>query len=125
VSYGYVSQPINQTVLPATLQIPDPSCNMRASRTASSLNSRVKLLLAMVVPPVSSSHLNLVNVKSGARQGDVEKTLYWMEQARDARLPWYLATFSYFTAPRSLHQEPRMQALAEEAGIPMIPFPKD
>jgi hypothetical protein len=29
--YGYVSQPINQTVLPATLQIPDPSCNMRAS----------------------------------------------------------------------------------------------
>jgi hypothetical protein len=31
VSYGYVSQLINQTVLPATLQIPDPSCNMRAS----------------------------------------------------------------------------------------------
>jgi hypothetical protein len=31
-SYSYVSQPINQTVLPATLQIPDPSCNMRVSR---------------------------------------------------------------------------------------------
>jgi hypothetical protein len=31
-SDGYVSQPIDQTVSPATLQIPDPSCNMRVSK---------------------------------------------------------------------------------------------
>lgn len=37
-------------------------------RTASNLNSWVKLLRAIVVPPVSSSHLNLVIVKPGARQ---------------------------------------------------------
>jgi hypothetical protein len=35
-SYGYVSQPIDQTVLPATLQIPDPSCNMRAKAAPTS-----------------------------------------------------------------------------------------
>jgi len=38
------------------------------SRTASSLNLRIKLLRAVFVPPVSSSHLYLVNAKTGARQ---------------------------------------------------------
>ena len=38
------------------------------SQTASNLNSRLKLLRPIVVPPVSSSHLISVNVKPGARQ---------------------------------------------------------
>jgi len=56
--------------------------------------------------------------------GDNDKAVYWMEQARDARIPWYLGMFGWFTAPRSLHEDPRIQVLAEETGLPLVPFPK-
>jgi hypothetical protein len=41
-SYGYVSQPIDQTVSPATPQIPDPSCNMRAKAAPMHINRRFR-----------------------------------------------------------------------------------
>ena len=56
--------------------------------------------------------------------GDNDQAVYWMEQARDARIPWYLAMFPWFTAPRTLYEDPRVQALAEETGLPLVPFPK-
>ena len=56
--------------------------------------------------------------------GDVDNTVYWMEQAQHARIPWYLGMFGWFTAPRSLYEDPRVAALAEEAGVPLVPYPK-
>lgn len=60
-----------------------------------------------------------------AALGDVEKTVYWMEQAREANLPYRLGMFSWYTATRSLYKDPRIQAQAEADGMPLIPFPKD
>jgi tetratricopeptide (TPR) repeat protein len=60
-----------------------------------------------------------------AALGDVEKTVYWIEQARKANLPYRLGMFGWYTATRSLHNDPRIQAQAEMEGIPLIPFPKD
>ncbi len=59
-----------------------------------------------------------------AALGDVEKTLYWSAQAREKKLPWSLGMFSYFTAPRSLHEDPRIQAEAARYPIPLVPYPK-
>jgi serine/threonine-protein kinase len=59
-----------------------------------------------------------------AALGDVEKTVYWSGIAREQRLPWAIAFFSWFTAPRSLYKDPRIQ---EEAGLypaPLVPYPK-
>jgi hypothetical protein len=36
----------------------------------------------------------------------------------------YIGVFGWYTATRSLHENDRIQALAREAGLPLIPFPK-
>jgi TolB-like protein/Flp pilus assembly protein TadD len=59
-----------------------------------------------------------------AALGDLEKTLYWSEQAREKRLPWSLGLFSYFTATRSLLEDPRIQAEAALYPTPLVPYPK-
>jgi TolB-like protein/Tfp pilus assembly protein PilF len=59
-----------------------------------------------------------------AALGDVEKTLYWSAQAREKRLPWALGMFSYFTATRSLYEDPRIQAEAALFPTPLVPYPK-
>ncbi len=59
-----------------------------------------------------------------AALGDVEKTLYWSEQAREKKLPWSLGFFSYFTATRSLLEDPRIQAEAARYPTPLVPYPK-
>ena len=60
-----------------------------------------------------------------AALGDVEETLYWSAQAREKRLPWALGLFSYFTATRSLHEDPRIKAEAAQYPTPLVPYPKD
>ena len=60
-----------------------------------------------------------------AALGDVEKTLYWSEQARANKLPWSMGLFSYFTATRSLLGDPRIRAEAEKYPAPLVPYPKD
>lgn len=60
-----------------------------------------------------------------AALGDADKTAYWLEKMRDGGSPMYVGVFGWFTATRSLHEDPRIQALAEEAGLPLIPYPKD
>jgi TolB-like protein/tetratricopeptide (TPR) repeat protein len=59
-----------------------------------------------------------------AALGDVEKTVYWSQQARQQKLPWALWLFSWFTAPRSLHEDPRIQKEAGQYAAPLVPFPK-
>ena len=59
-----------------------------------------------------------------AALGDVEKTLYYSEQAREKKLPWAIGFFSYFTATRSLLEDPRIQAEAERYPTPLVPYPK-
>ena len=63
--------------------------------------------------------------KIHAALGDADKTVYWIEKLRDEGLPMYLAVFGWSTATRSLHEDPRIQALAKEAGLPLIPYPKN
>jgi TolB-like protein/Tfp pilus assembly protein PilF len=60
-----------------------------------------------------------------AALGDVDEALYWVEQMRDAGNPMYVGVFGWFTSTRSLHEDPRMKALAGEAGLPLIPYPKN
>ena len=60
-----------------------------------------------------------------AALGDVEKALYWSAQARENKLPWSLGLFSYFTAPRSLHEDPSIRAEAARYPTPLVPYPKE
>jgi TolB-like protein/Flp pilus assembly protein TadD len=59
-----------------------------------------------------------------AALGDVEKTVHWSGIAREQRLPWAIALFSYFTAPRSLYKDPRIQQEAALYPTPLVPYPK-
>jgi TolB-like protein/tetratricopeptide (TPR) repeat protein len=59
-----------------------------------------------------------------AALGDVEKALYWSAQAREQKLPWSLGLFSYFTATRSLYEDPRIKAEAAQYPTPLVPYPK-
>lgn len=60
-----------------------------------------------------------------AALGDADQAVYWLEKARDAGLPLYVGVFGWYTATRSLHEDPRIQALAEEADLPLVPYPKN
>ncbi|MGD9021828.1 MAG: tetratricopeptide repeat protein [Lysobacterales bacterium] len=60
-----------------------------------------------------------------AALGDSDQAVYWMEQLRDTGNPMYLAMFGWSAATRSLHEDPRIQAMADEAGLPLVPYPKD
>lgn len=59
-----------------------------------------------------------------AAPGDVDKTLYWLEQARERQMPWAFGFFSYFTAIRSLLEDPRIRAEAKLFPAPLVPYPK-
>jgi len=59
-----------------------------------------------------------------AALGDVEKTLYYLAQAREKRLPWALGFPSYFTATRSMLEDPRIRAEAALYPTPLVPYPK-
>ena len=56
--------------------------------------------------------------------GDVDKTIYWMQQAREQKLPWALGLPSYFVGVRSMHEDPRIQAEARLYPTPLVPYPK-
>lgn len=60
-----------------------------------------------------------------AALGDVEKALHWSNDAREKKFPWALGLFSYFTATRSLLDDPRIRAEAEKYPTPIVPYPKD
>jgi len=60
-----------------------------------------------------------------AALGDADKAVYWIKQLRDTGNPMYVGVFGWYTATRSLHKDPRIQAMAQEAGLPLTPYPKD
>jgi tetratricopeptide (TPR) repeat protein len=60
-----------------------------------------------------------------AALGDIEKTVHWSGIAREQRLPWAIALFSLFTAPRSLYKDPRIQKEAALYPTPLVPYPKE
>jgi TolB-like protein/Tfp pilus assembly protein PilF len=60
-----------------------------------------------------------------AALGDVDKTVHWMKQAREQKLPWSLGMPSFFTSVRSLHEDPRIQAEAALFVTPLVPYPKN
>jgi TolB-like protein/Tfp pilus assembly protein PilF len=70
--------------------------------------------------PLAAIPLTIIH----AALGDVEQTVHWMRVAREENLPWRLAMPGWFTAPRSLHEDPSIQAEAEIMGMPLIPYPK-
>lgn len=57
--------------------------------------------------------------------GEADEAIEWMERARDAKIAWYVALFSWFPGTRTLHQDPRFVAMAEEIGIDVVPYPRD
>jgi TolB-like protein/Tfp pilus assembly protein PilF len=60
-----------------------------------------------------------------AALGDVDKTLYWSKHAREKKFAWAIGLFSYFTATRSLLEDARIRAEAEQYPVPLVPYPKD
>jgi len=59
-----------------------------------------------------------------AALGDVEKTLHWAKQAREQKLSWAIGFFSWWTAPRSLYEDPRIRDEAAHYPTPLVPYPK-
>jgi TolB-like protein len=57
--------------------------------------------------------------------GDADEAVHWIEQLRDTGNPMYVGVFGWYTATRSLHEDSRIQAMAAEAGLPLVPYPKD
>ena len=57
--------------------------------------------------------------------GEADDAIHWMEQARDNRIAWYPGLFCFFHGSRMLHEDPRFVALADEIGVPVVPFPRD
>ncbi len=76
-------------------------------------------ILSTYEPKVNNA---LVLAMLHAVVGDTDEAIHWMEQARDARIGWYIALFNWFPGTRSLHEDPRFVAMAEEVGIELEPF---
>ena len=58
-----------------------------------------------------------------ASVGDVEQAMYWAEQVREIRMPWYPALFGLFPQFRALHDHPQVIAKAKELGVPLLDGP--
>lgn len=51
--------------------------------------------------------------------GDVENALYWAEQVREIRMPWYPGLFGLFPQFKALRTHPQVIAKAKELRIPL------
>ena len=49
--------------------------------------------------------------------GDAEETLKWLQAAKDQKIPWFPWQVTWFPQTKFLHDDPRMQAFADELGI--------
>jgi len=54
----------------------------------------------------------------------VDNALYWLDEVRKIRMPWYPWIVGWFRSFRPLHEHPRIIALAEELGVPLLSDPK-
>ena len=49
--------------------------------------------------------------------GDTDTAFKWLLKARDDKIPWYPWLLQWFPQTRSLHDDPRVIALADEIGL--------
>jgi tetratricopeptide (TPR) repeat protein len=54
-----------------------------------------------------------------ASVGDAEQALYWAEQVREIRMPWYPWLVGWFPQFRHLHDHPLIKEKASELGVPL------
>lgn len=67
------------------------------------------------IPAEADNALALVLIYGA--MGDTEQTMHWLEAARDSKLPWYPWLFDWFPQLRSMHGDPRLQAMARELNL--------
>ena len=60
---------------------------------------------------------SLVAVLIYASMGEHDKAYEWLLEAREKRVPWYPWLLSWYPQTRSMHDDPRVIALAEEIGL--------
>jgi len=58
-----------------------------------------------------------------ASVGDVEQALYWAEQVREIRMPWYPWLLGWFPQFKPLHDDPLIIEKARELGVPLLGQP--
>lgn len=49
--------------------------------------------------------------------GDVDDTFYWMDVAKEIKLPWYPWMVTWFPVADEVRNDPRMDEHAEEIGL--------
>ena len=81
---------------------------------------------AVELSPLSSFYISWLS-EQYRDAGDYNKAIELAESVLDPEpeYPVALLVLGWYTATRSLYEDPRIQALAKEAGLPLIPFPKD
>ncbi|HSG58114.1 MAG TPA: hypothetical protein VLA06_01150, partial [Woeseiaceae bacterium] len=52
-----------------------------------------------------------------AAMGDTDAAYKWLLKSRDDKIPWYPWLLQWFPQTRSLHDDPRIIALADELGL--------
>jgi len=58
-----------------------------------------------------------------ASLNDIDKAMYWMEQVGENKMPWYPWLVGWFPQFRTLHDDPRIIARADELGVPLLKGP--
>jgi TolB-like protein len=59
-----------------------------------------------------------------ASLNEVDEAMYWAEQIREIRIPWYPFLVGWFPQFRGLHDNPKIIAWAEELGVPLQEAPR-
>ena len=52
-----------------------------------------------------------------AALGEADETFYWLNVAREVKLPWYPWLITWYLGLKDMRDEPRMRELAEELGL--------
>ena len=64
-----------------------------------------------------NDNASLVMTLIHAAMGDTETAYEWLLKARDDKIPWYPWLLKWYPQTRSIHDDPRVIALAEELGL--------
>lgn len=64
-----------------------------------------------------NDNASLVLTQVHAAMGDTDTAFKWLLKARDDKIPWYPWLLKWYPQTRSLHDDPRVIALAEELGV--------
>lgn len=81
---------------------------------------KVREIIAAIEPEPGNAFPLTLNY---ALLGEDEQALYWLEQAGEAKIPWYPFLIGYFPEMRRLHDHPTIIAKAKELGVPLLSGP--